>query len=95
RKANNKIDEWIAKVEASKLSCFNQFIITLKKYRSEIIAYFKGRHTSGFVEGFNNKVKVLKRRCYGIFDEKSLFRRLFLDCCGYDVFLCQQGMPAF
>ncbi|MFT4694091.1 MAG: transposase [Francisella sp.] len=34
-------------------------------------------NTSGFVEGFNNKIKVIKRRCYGIFDEKSLFRRVF------------------
>jgi hypothetical protein len=26
------------------------------------------RQSRGFVEGFNNRVKVLKRRCYGIFD---------------------------
>lgn len=94
RKASRKIDKWIAKVEASKLNCFNRFVTTLKKYKDEIIAYFKGRYTSGFVEGFNNKVKVLKRRCYGIYDENSLFRRLFLDCSGYDTFLYQQGMQA-
>ena len=64
------------------------------KQLAEIIAYFKGRNTSGFVEGFNNKVKVLKRRCYGIFDENSLFRRLFLDCTGYEIFLTQQGLTA-
>ena len=95
RKANNKINAWIVRVEASGLSCFNRFIGTLNKFRNEIIAYFKGRNTSGFVEGFNNKVKVLKRRCYGIIDENSLFRRLFLDCSGYDTFLCTQGIQAF
>jgi len=29
--------------------------------------------------GFNNRVKVLKRRCYGIFNVGSLFQRLTLD----------------
>jgi len=87
RKARRKINEWISKVEVSDVSCFNSFIGTLEKFKTEIIAYFKGRNTSGFVEGFNNKVKVLKRRCYGIFNENTLFRRLFLDCSGYDIYL--------
>jgi len=93
RKGRRKSNEWIAKVERSGLSCFNQFIRTLEKFKTEIVAYFKGRNTSGFAEGFNNKVKVLKRRCYGIFDENNLFRRLFLDSSGYDRFLYQRGTP--
>lgn len=94
RKANNKINAWLLSVEQSELSCFNTFAKTLKKYKTEIVAYFKGRNTSGFVEGFNNKVKVLKRRCYGIFDENSLFRRLYLDCYGYAQFRQPQGVAA-
>jgi hypothetical protein len=38
------------------------------------------------VEGLNNKVKVLKRRCYGIFNLKHLFQRIFLDLNGYRLF---------
>lgn len=79
RDAGAKIELWIQKVEASNLQCFNGFIATLNKYKTHIIQYFKGCHTSGFVEGFNNKIKVIKRRCYGIFDENSLFRHIFLD----------------
>ena len=30
------------------------------------------RQTSGFVEGFNHKAKVLKRRCCGIFNSLAL-----------------------
>ena len=71
------------------------FEIPIHKYKNELVNYFRRRETSGFVEGFNNKIKVLKRRCYGIFDEKSLFRRLFLDCRGYATFGSQQGIPAF
>jgi len=94
RRANSKINAWLLLVEQSELSCFNTFGKTLKKYQTEIVAYFKGRNTSGFVEGFNNKVKVLKRRCYGIFDENSLFRRLYLDCYGYAQFSQTQGVAA-
>jgi transposase len=77
------ISEWITSVEQSKLTCFKSFIKTLKKYNNEISNYFINRNTSGFVEGFNNKVKVLKRRCYGIFNLKHLFQRIFLDFSGY------------
>jgi transposase len=77
------ISEWIASVEQSKLTCFKGFIETLKKYKNEISNYFINRNTSGFVEGFNNKVKVLKRRSYGIFNLKHLFQRIFLDFSGY------------
>jgi len=31
----------------------------------KITNYFINRQTSGFVEGLNNKIKVIKRRCYG------------------------------
>ena len=77
------IREWITSVEQSKITCFKGFIETLKKYKNEISNYFINRNTSGFVEGFNNKVKVLKRRCYGIFNLKHLFQRIFLDFSGY------------
>ena len=30
-----------------------------------------------------NKIKVLKRRCYGIFKIDTLFQRLFLDLQGF------------
>jgi transposase len=84
QEAHEKINEWISAVEGSKVACFNKFIQTLRKYKHEIANYFQDRHTSGFVEGFNNKVKVLKRRCYGIFNIKHLFQRIFLDFSGYD-----------
>jgi transposase len=48
--------------------------------------YFKARRNSGFVEGLNNKIKVLKRRCYGLFNTESLFQRLFLDLQGMAVY---------
>jgi len=52
----------------------------------QITNYFINRLNSGFVEGFNNKVKVLKRRCYGLLNLERLFQRLFLDLEGYSLF---------
>ena len=81
--ALESINSWIESVERSKLTTFKSFIQTLKKHKNEICNYFINRNSSGFVEGFNNKVKVLKRRCYGIFNLKHLFQRIFLDFSGY------------
>src|SRR4029434_8840593 len=52
----------------------------------DIANYFIDRHTSGFVEGFNNKLKVIKRRCYGIVNVTHLFQRIQLDLYGYSLF---------
>jgi transposase len=80
-----KINRWISKVQDSELTCFNTFIGTLSKYKPSIANYFKDRRNSGFVEGLNNKIKVVKRRCYGFFKTESLFQRLTLDLSGYSM----------
>ncbi len=82
-----KINVWIRSVKRSHLNCFDSFISTLKKYKNEIANYFIDRNSSGWVEGLNNKFKVLKRRCYGLFDVKTVFQRLHLDISGYRIFL--------
>ena len=58
----------------------------MANWREEITNYFLQRQSSGFVEGLNNKLKVLKRRCYGLDSVKTLFQRLWLDLTGYGVF---------
>lgn len=44
----------------------------------EITHYFLHRQNRGLIEGLNNKLKVLKRRGYGIFNLGPLFQRVFL-----------------
>ena len=82
-----KIDRWILKVKKSDVRCFDRFVATLSKYKPLIANYFKERRNSGFVEGLNNKIKVLKRRCYGLFKTESIFRRLYLDLQGYEIYV--------
>lgn len=81
-----KIRAWIRRVQKSGLQCFDKFLKMLDNWWEEITNYFIDRASSGFVEGFNNKLKVLKRRCYGIFNLTNLFRRIFLDLEGYRLF---------
>ena len=73
-------------LDASPLQCFESFLGTLETWLDEIANYFLDRHTSGFVEGFNNKLKVIKRRCYGILNVTHFFQRIQLDLTGYALF---------
>src|SRR5258708_2064818 len=84
--AKRQLREWEAQVQAAGLTCFDAFRATLHRYWNEITNYFVDLQTSGFVEGLNNKFKVLKRRCYGIFNLGHLFQLIFLDLEGYRLF---------
>jgi transposase len=84
--AKHKLNSWMRRVKSSGMKCFNSFIKTLSKFKEEISNYFIDRHSSGFVEGLNNKIKSLKRRCYGIFNIQHLFQRILLDTSGYALF---------
>lgn len=85
--AKHKINKWIRRVQNSGMTCFNRFIKTLLKFKNEIANYFINRNSSGFVEGINNKIKVIKRRCYGITNIDHLFQRIYLDISGFSLFL--------
>ena len=80
------IRAWCKRVRASGLAEFESFLGTSDRWLDKITNYFQDRQTSGFVEGFNTRVKVLKRRCYGIFNVRTLFQRLTLDLHGYQLF---------
>ncbi len=92
--AQTKLKAWVEKVGESKATCFNTFTKMVKKYVEPISNYFIARDTSGWVEGINNKVKVIKRRCYGLLNLKHFFQRIFLDLQGYTLFLPKQRVTA-
>jgi transposase len=82
-RARAYLDAWASLVKDSALTCFDRFLTPLQSHLDAITNYFLDRQTSGFVEGLNHKIKVLKRRCYGIFSPGHLFPRLHLDLAGY------------
>lgn len=84
--AQSKLIAWINLAQNNNLNCFSTFSETLNRYMTPITNYFIDRKNSGFVEGLNNKVKLIKRRCYGILNLTHFFQRISLDLLGYEEF---------
>jgi len=62
----------------------NKFIKLLDNWGEWILNYFvSNKITNGFVEGMNNKIKLLKRIGYG-YNSKLNFRKKVLVECGYN-----------
>lgn len=79
--------KWSQKVQRRGVTCFNSFLTSLERHITLIANYFTYRASSGFVEGLNNKIKVIKRRCYGIRKAETLFQRIWLDLKGVAYFV--------
>jgi transposase len=88
-----RIRLWRVRVEKSGLRCFDGFLSLLDRWLDLIANYFINHQTSSFVEGLNNKLKVLKRRCYGLRNVTRLFQRLTLDLEGYRRFSPWRSTP--
>lgn len=59
--------DWISTAEQSQIPEFEKCAVTYRNWCHEILNAFKYSHiTNGPTEGFNNKIKVLKRTSYGI-----------------------------
>jgi transposase len=89
-----RIRFWRWRVVKSGLNCFEPFLKLLDRWLDLIANYFINRQTSSFVEGLNNKLKVLKRRCYGLRNVVRLFQRLTLDLEGYRRFSPWRATPS-
>jgi transposase len=63
--AEERLLEWVAGVEGSQFKSLQAFVKTLRNWWQQILNYFVGRHTNGFAEGVNLKIKMLNRRGYG------------------------------
>lgn len=63
--AGKKINLWIEKIHKENLYLYSKFVETLERWKSEILNYFISKTTNGFVEGLNNKIKLLKRIGFG------------------------------
>ena len=86
KKARKEIGIRADTVRLDGSDCFENFPATSEKRMEEITDYFTERQTSGFAEGLDNKIRVIKRRCYGIFDVRHLFQLIFIDIEGYSLF---------
>ena len=72
---------WIDQVEALAVKSLSKFVGTLHNWWEHILNYFLNRVTSGFVEGMNNRLKLIKRRGFG-YRNFEHFRLRVLEECG-------------
>jgi transposase len=72
--------EWIKYAESANINEFKSCITAYRNWYKEILNAFKYGYTNGPTEGFNNKIKVLKRVSYGIKNFKR-FRNRILHIC--------------
>jgi transposase len=79
--AEQRLAHFLAAVERAAVPSFSAFAEGIRLWREELLAYFDQPITNGYAEGVINKVKVIKRRAYGLptFDG---FRQRVLVACG-------------
>jgi transposase len=78
--AEQRLRAFEAAVERAALPSFTAFANGLRPWREELLAYFDQPTTNGYAEGVINKVKVIKRRAYGLPSFTSLRNRVLIAC---------------
>jgi transposase len=53
---------------------------TLSRWFEPIARYIGHRYTNGMTEGFNNKIKLIQRRAFGLRNEYNRKKRILADC---------------
>lgn len=79
--ARRFFDNWRAQLKWQRLKPFEKFAGMIERHWDGIAAYCKPENkvALGFVEGLNNKIRVIQRRAYGLRDEEYL-RLKILTC---------------
>ena len=74
-----RLKDWLWSVELMDIPEFNDCVKAYRNWYHEILNSMDVPWTNGFIEGCNNKTKVLKRVCYGM-RNFSNFRKRILFC---------------
>jgi transposase len=72
--ARRFFDQWCASLKWQRLEPFEKFAAMIERHWDGIAAYCRPENkvSLGFVEGLNNKIRVIQRRAYGLRDEEYL-----------------------
>jgi len=80
--ALSQLADWMRDVERSGMASLTKFVTTLRNWWDVILNYFHDRLTSGFVEGINTKLKLIKRLAYGYRNFAHFRLRVLVECDG-------------
>lgn len=65
QQADDQLTDWLKQAKATGLKAIHGFTHTLDRWREPILNYFIGRHSNGFAEGVNLKLKLINRCAFG------------------------------
>jgi transposase len=73
-RARKFFDNWRASLKWQRLEPYEKFAAMIERHWDGIAAYCRPENkvSLGFVEGVNNKIRVIQRRAYGLRDEEYL-----------------------
>jgi transposase len=78
--AERRLDVFYLAVAHANIPSFNSFADGLRLWREELLAYFDEPTTNGYAEGVINKIKVIKRRAYGLPTFTGFRKRVTIVC---------------
>lgn len=76
-----RLTDWLISARALGLTALNKFCDTLSRWLDKIANYFRSRSSNGPTEGFNNGLRTILRRAFGMFNFRH-FRLRVLDRFG-------------
>lgn len=81
-RAERALTQWLAWAARSRLPAFVRTARTVRKHFDGILAYVRERLTNAFVEGMNNRIRMIAHRAFGFHDHVALSAMIFLCCSG-------------
>jgi transposase len=77
--AGKFLDQWCLRAMRSRIDPMKQFARTLRSKRDLILNWFvaEGKLSSGIVEGFNNRLKLITRKSYGFRTQEAYETALY------------------
>jgi transposase len=78
--ATRRLDRFFVAVARSGQQPFEAYVNGIGPWREEILSYFDQPVSNGYAEGVINKVKVIKRRAYGLPSFEGFRERVLIAC---------------
>jgi len=78
--AEQRLERFLLACRLAAIPSFDAFAEGVKNWRQELLAYFNEPVTNGYAERVINKIKVIKRRAYGLPTFEDFRRRVLLAC---------------
>lgn len=80
QEATKRLDRFLHACQLAAIPSFDAFADGVRLWREELLAYFDQPITNGYAEGIINKIKVIKRRAYGLPTFEGFRHRVLVAC---------------